>query len=54
MNKIYKLFRDKYNYHIYFDDNLNEIQRNSFSKEDNTSKIKIIKGKDVRTFKNCL
>ena len=58
-NKDFLTYEDKFinyignksNYHIYFDDNINEIQRNYTSKKDNVSKIKIFIDKNVKSFK---
>ena len=43
---------DKKYYHIYFDDNKEEIKRNYLNKNDNVSKIKIIIDYQVKSFEN--
>ena len=49
-DKFINYIGNKSNYHIYFDDNINEIQRNYASKKDNVSKIKIFIDKNVKSF----
>ena len=44
--------KEKYEsfYHIYFNDDKNEINRNYFTREDNIKKIKIVIDKEVKSF----
>jgi surface protein len=51
------IFNDKKYYHIYFNDNEEEIKRNYLNKNENVSKIKIIIDYQIKSFKglfkNC-
>ena len=49
--------KDEAYYHIYFNDNTNEVKNNYFSKEDNISKVKIIVDPEIKSlnslFQTC-
>ena len=42
--------KDKSYYHIYFNDDKNEINRDYFTRDDNIKKIKIVIDKEVKSF----